>query len=500
MDSRCADPAWIRRPSNIHVHLKGTPVVNYNETRKIALREQRDGLISEAEKILDTAQKFKRDLSSGEQTRYDGLIQQVDDLNDAIKMIADDEKRTAETDAAFAKFGVGPGGSRGSFKNDGLDAGRRTIDAAHRSGSLPDYAAANALALIDNGSQHDRSIASQWAAATGDPAYARAFAKIAADPERGHLLWESDEQRAYQEVARVSSAMRGMSHTDNAGGYMVPLVLDPSILISNAGTTNSVVDVARVVSTVSESWQGVTSAGVTAEWLAESTEAADGTPTLASVPIPVHKGSAYVPYSYELGDDVPGFVNELQKVLLDAAVNLSATAYTTGSGTGQPKGFIKALDGTASEVAPIAAETFAAGDVYALIEALPPRFRKNATWMANLTVLDLIDQFETTNGAKRFPQVGADPSVLLRRPVVENSDMDGSWNTAATADNFILAVGDFKEFIIASRIGARLEFIPHVFGANNRPTGERGAHLWFRTGSDVSTINAFRLLNLATTA
>ena len=77
-------------------------------------------------------------------------------------------------------------------------------------------------------------MANQWATATGDPAYARAFAKIASDPTRGHLLWDGDEQRAYRAVASVQANMRSMSHTDNAGGYMVPLVLDPSILISNA--------------------------------------------------------------------------------------------------------------------------------------------------------------------------------------------------------------------------------------------------------------------------
>jgi len=78
--------------------------------------------------------------------------------------------------------------------------------------------------------------------------------------------------------------------------------------------------------------------------------------------------------------------------------------------------------------------------------------------------------------------------------------LDGTFNVAATADNFVLAVGDFQEFIIADRVGATLDLIPHLLGANGRPTGSRGGHLWFRTGSDVSTANAFRVLNLATTA
>jgi predicted phage gp36 major capsid-like protein len=42
--------------------------------------------------------------------------------------------------------------------------------------------------------------------------------------------------------------------------------------------------------------------------------------------------------------------------------------------------------------------------------------------------------------------------------------------------------------------------VPHLFGANRRPTGQRGALLWFRTGSNVVVPQAFRLLSVATTA
>ena len=54
--------------------------------------------------------------------------------------------------------------------------------------------------------------------------------------------------------------------------------------------------------------------------------------------------------------------------------------------------------------------------------------------------------------------------------------------------------------VIADRIGATLKIVQHIVGASRRPTGQRGALLWFRTGSDVVTPNAFRLLNVATTA
>ena len=65
----------------------------------------------------------------------------------------------------------------------------------------------------------------------------------------------------------------------------------------------------------------------------------------------------------------------------------------------------------------------------------------------------------------------------------------------AGQENYILMHGDFTEFVIVDRIDTTLELIPNLVGANRRPTGQRGALLWFRTGSDSVVDNAFRLLN-----
>jgi predicted phage gp36 major capsid-like protein len=46
----------------------------------------------------------------------------------------------------------------------------------------------------------------------------------------------------------------------------------------------------------------------------------------------------------------------------------------------------------------------------------------------------------------------------------------------------------------------RIELVPHLFGSDRRPTGQLGALLWFRTGSDVAVPQAFRLLFIPTTA
>lgn len=465
------------------------------------LKVERENRFLQAQHIHDTATKHKRALSANEQERFDGFMAEVEDLDARMAEVSDLEERNRKADVVREQFrGVGGTGTSSRMRGDGFDDARRAIDASFRSGDLPDHAAEKATKLVDEGSIHERGIAARWATATSSRDYLGAFTKLLSDPERGHQLWTPQEADAFRSVREVQSELRAMSLTDANGGYMVPLSLDPSIILTSAGSINPLRQISRVVQTVTDSWQGVSSAGVTAEWIAEGAEVADASPTVGDEPIPVHKGDAFVPFSFEIGDDTPNFVQELRTLLVDAADQLQATAFTTGSGTGQPTGIVTALAGTSSVVSPAVAETFATADVYALLEAVPPRFRANAAWMGNLTVLDKIDQFETTNGAKQFPQAGADPSVILRRKAYENSNMDGAWNVAATADNHILICGDFRNYVIVDRIGTTLELVPHLFGNNNRPTGQRGALLWFRTGADSVNDNAFRMLNLATTA
>jgi HK97 family phage major capsid protein len=56
--------------------------------------------------------------------------------------------------------------------------------------------------------------------------------------------------------------------------------------------------------------------------------------------------------------------------------------------------------------------------------------------------------------------------------------------------------GDFSNYVIADRIGMTVEFIPHLVGANRRPTGQRGWYAYYRVGADSVNDGAFRMLNV----
>lgn len=93
------------------------------------------------------------------------------------------------------------------------------------------------------------------------------------------------------------------------------------------------------------------------------------------------------------------------------------------------------------------------------------------------------------------------PHTLLGKPWFECSNMDGVIVTTATANNYVMIYGDVRAgFVIVDRIGSTLELIPNILGSNQRPTGQRGALLWFRTGSEVVNTAVLRLLDVPTTA
>ncbi|CNN05701.1 phiRV1 phage protein [Mycobacterium tuberculosis] len=291
-----------------------------------------------------------------------------------------------------------------------------------------------------------------------------------------------------------------MGLVDTQGGFLIPAALDPAILLSGDGSTNPIRQVARVVQTTSEIWRGVTSEGAEARWYSEAQEVSDDSPALAQPAVPNYRGSCWIPFSIKLEGDAASFVGEIGKILADSVEQLQAAAFVNGSGNGEPTGFVSALTGTSDQVVVGAgSEAIVAADVYALQSALPPRFQASAAFAANLSTINTLRQAETSNGALKFPSLHDSPPMLAGKSVLEVSHMD-TVDSAVTATNHPLVLGDWKQFLIGDRVGSMVELVPHLFGPNRRPTGQRGFFAWFRVGSDVLVRNAFRVLKVETTA
>lgn len=319
---------------------------------------------------------------------------------------------------------------------------------------------------------------------TGSPVYKRAFGKYLASKPLS-----PDESRA-------------LSLTTSAGGFAVPFVLDPTIIPTSNLAVNPFRAIARVEQIAVDEWRGVSSAGVTASYAAEVTEAGDNAPELAQPTVSTEKAQAFIPFSIEVGMDWAGLQAEMARILQDSKDELEATKFATGSGTNEPAGVIT---GATATVASSTGGSFGVVDLYALEAALGARFRPNASIVLNRSIAQKVRQFDTQGGAQLWIdnlRVGLDNQVptpgnygarLLGYGAYESSAMASTVTTGSK----IAVIGDFKYYLIADRIGLSVELIPHMFAtANNRPSGQRGLYAYWRNGAGVLATNAFRVLQL----
>lgn len=322
--------------------------------------------------------------------------------------------------------------------------------------------------------------------------YQRAFMKLVTSPSPVLSVEESKALQAFEEFRAMSIG------TDSAGGFGVPVLIDPTIILTAQGHPNDILGLARVETITTDEWKGVSSAGVTWSFRAEATATTDGSPTLAQPTVPTHKADGYIPYSIEVGMDYPGFAAEMERLLGSGYAELLVQKLTNGTGSDEPTGIETALDANTNvEVATTTAGTISAADVNGLWAALPIRYRNPAVrtaWMASTNVNGVIQQLGTDAGAAftvNFTEEGV--TILKGRRMYENDYLD-SLPSGTSAAN-LLIVGDWSNFVVAQRAGMNIELVPHVFDVtNNRPTGQRAWYAWARVGSDSVNDLGFRML------
>jgi HK97 family phage major capsid protein len=286
-----------------------------------------------------------------------------------------------------------------------------------------------------------------------------------------------EEQVAWQ---LGQTAERALSLTGATGGFAVPFELDPTILNTSNGVVNPIRQIANVEQITVDEWRGVSSTGITASYAAEATETTDNSPTLVQLP-----------FSIEVGQDWSGLQGQMAELLADAKDTLEAAKFVTGTGTNEPFGVLTGTTNTINAAA--GADAFTLANLYALVGALPPRYRSRAAFIGDLLILNRIRQFDTVGSSAAIwaDTLQADvPARLLGKPAYEASAMPDD----ATTGNKFLVFGDFSRYKIVDRVGLTVEVIPHLFGTNQRPTGQRGLYAYWRNGAKVVDGNAFRAI------
>jgi HK97 family phage major capsid protein len=470
------------------------------------LRALREALVAELRSLDATA--GDNDLSAEQQTRWAELEAE----HTAVEARIEAEERAEATRQSRIKYrSIEIGRQISPF--DGSDVrslrGRELRDRAlkvldsrehtlHLSGQLRDGQLTKLEQLIRTQSDNLNGLhIAQRLLLTENAHYRTAFMKMVT---RANPVLTPEEARAVQEFDEWRAMSIG---TDSAGGFGVPVLIDPTIILTAQGHPNDILGLARVETITTDAWKGVSSAGVTWKFRGEAAAATDGSPTLAQPTVNTHRADGWIPYSIEVGMDYPGWAAEMETLLREGYSELLVQKLTVGAGdlSDEPFGIVTALDANTNvEVATGTAGTITAADINKLWAALPIRYRNPANsdrqaWMSSTAVNNAIQLMGDDNNLSGFTvNLTAEGVVVLKgRRALENDYMAGL-ATGTSAAN-LLVVGDWRNYLVAQRAGMSIEFIPHVFDTSSgAPTGQRSWFAWARVGADSINDLGFRLL------
>ncbi len=278
--------------------------------------------------------------------------------------------------------------------------------------------------------------------------------------------------------------------TTTTGGYAIVPDYDVTLLLINAGTVNPFRQIADVRQTVVNKIYGLSTAGVSAGWITESVEEGDDTPAVAQPVWDIQKASGYIEASFETIQDTD-LGSEIAFLFNDAKDTLEATAHATGTGGGEPYGVVTRCASLGALVFGDSGSTtekeVVVSDIYALDNALAPRWRQNASFVANKVIWNSVRQASPTGQGSSFWVTlgGGQPDRLIGYPVYESSQMDST--VVSGSLDYVMALGDFRNgYRIYDRIGAQLVYNPFVVGSSRRPTGNAGWLFYWRTAGDVT--------------
>ena len=332
--------------------------------------------------------------------------------------------------------------------------------------------------------------------ALANPSYRSAFDSWLIDPVSAAMRLTAEESAAWRDVEMFRTAMGTGA---GVGGALMPLTLDPSVILTNVGSTSSIRQYAKIVTTLTNQWRGVVSPGATAEFKVEGAEAADASPTLTAADIPVYFADLSINASFELWADTD-LSQQLGTLIADGFKVQEDAVFVAGSGSAAPYGALTRISATTgSRVSPTTASTFttaSVADIFKVRDSLPTRHRQGGStaWVSNIAIQSVVQQMGAATvgpGAFWANMLEGSGTTLLGYPNLEASAMTATIGSAAC----ILALVDWSRYVIADRIGTTL-VVGNMVGTNGRSIASKEVFAYRRYGADLLDVNAGRVLKL----
>lgn len=211
--------------------------------------------------------------------------------------------------------------------------------------------------------------------------------------------------------------------------------------------------------------------------------------------VPIYTARGFIPFSIEVGEDYPGFAQEMATLLSSGFEELVTETLVTGSGSNEPTGLVTALlANTNVQVNVTTNGLISATNVNVVFEKPRDRYRAKGTWLMSPGISDQVAGFAAGTGFNpSFFTVDLTGVVqsLRTRPVRTSVYMSDSTNVDAD----VCVFGDFNQYLYANRTGMNVELLPLVVdGSSGRPTGQRGWFAYARHGAASINDEGFVLL------
>jgi HK97 family phage major capsid protein len=306
--------------------------------------------------------------------------------------------------------------------------------------------------------------------------------------------------------ATEAKAAQTVTSTGSAGGFALPEQIESAVARLSVDIS-PIRDIATVRTVGSPDYKELFDVnGAAFEWVGEAVARGQTTtPDLAEVAPTFGTASARPRASEESLDDL--FFDVEAWLALSVAEALAAgegAAFVAGTGVNRPTGFLAGptpvvtadagrafgtlqyIPSGGAAALPTSADTF-----LDMVYSLRARYRANARWVTNRTVLSAMRKYkDTTNQYLWQPSLSqSQPETFMGYPVTEAEDMP-----VVAANAFPLAFGDFREgYLIADRVGMRI---------TRDDITLPGFVQWYvrrRVGGRIRNSQAIKLLRISTT-
>jgi len=310
-----------------------------------------------------------------------------------------------------------------------------------------------------------------------------------------HFVGLSDDEMAHE----VKTLQAG---SDPDGGYFIRPTISNTIA-TRIFETSPIRSLANIETTSSDSHEVLIDdqSGTSGGWVGETqTRSNTNTPQVGKITINIHEQYAMPLATQKMLDDA-GFNVEawLQNKVIDILSRTENTAFVSGTGVGQPKGFLAysawAVAGTyerdkLEQINSGSAGNFTGDGIKKLKNSLIESYQGRARFLIRRDAFE--DVILLKDGMGRYlvnpdSMRTGDDKILLGKPVVFAQDMQ-----AIASDALAMAYGDFQSgYTIVDRIGIRVLRDPYT----SKPYVK--FYTTKRVGGAVTNFEAIKIQKLA---